>query len=149
MFLCIIDLSDFKEYQVFKQKFKSSNYTPVYVSIGMRLEVADRVLLFIDGPVPKLHRKLPKTPGTLVSEPPTKPPRKPDKQVGFVNWIIQIHAWEHGLLIFVGVSVIWMFLANLTKSLMVKQKREMCIINYFLNTQGDICLCFYSIINRK
>ncbi|KAK3607195.1 hypothetical protein CHS0354_008880 [Potamilus streckersoni] len=43
---------------------------------GMRLEIADKLLAFFDGPVPKLRRQLPRTPGLPTEvQPPPKPPR--------------------------------------------------------------------------
>lgn len=42
---------------------------------GTKLEVADKKLIFIDGPIPKRRRKLPPTPGISVGEPPPKPTR--------------------------------------------------------------------------
>ncbi|XP_045164453.2 uncharacterized protein LOC123528642 [Mercenaria mercenaria] len=42
---------------------------------GAKLEVADKKLMFIDGPIPKRRRKLPPTPGLAFGDPPTKPTR--------------------------------------------------------------------------
>lgn len=42
---------------------------------GTKLEIADKKLMFIDGPIPRRRRKLPPTPGLAVGDPPAKPSR--------------------------------------------------------------------------
>ena len=44
--------------------------------LGIRLEVANKTLVFIDGPIPVRRRKLPRTPGMPLEDgPPVKPSR--------------------------------------------------------------------------
>lgn len=48
----------------------------IHLLDGTRLEIADKKLQFVDGPAPaQRRRKLPRTPGQVVGEPPPKPDR--------------------------------------------------------------------------